>query len=453
MALSERVSLLTAFVAVASGGLVAGAIYAWRGFGEPFGASGAVGAVVLATALAAGIGWVAGSALLLRTSDRIAALARHIELVAVHLAASPKVRAAEDPDLAPVVDAVNALVARLVADRARLESDASLVRYVVEETPNGVVVVDATGKIRYLNAAVARLVDMRVEPYGKRPIEVIPVAEIQQVADQAAKGDAIVEMSCTTGRIDLLVRGMRTRRGDVLLLVLDVSKMRAAERARTEFVANVSHELRTPIAALMGYAETLTLEPDLSPQVAKMAETIHRNAKRLRDLFEDLLQLSRIEARRDQLPLERRRLAPILEAAVAPAADVAARRHQTFALECPEDVEAPVNPEALGAIVANLVNNATNYTPEGGDIIVRVTPEGREVRIDVQDNGIGIDRSAHERIFERFYRVDEGRSRKVGGTGLGLAIVKHYALATNCRVSMKSELGQGSTFSVFLPAA
>ena len=452
MGLSERVSGLTAVVSITTGVWVAGAIYAWQSRGEPYGVAGFVGVAVAATAFGTTLGWIAGSALLLRTSDRVAALARHIELVAVHLAASPKVREAGDPDLAPIVDAVNALVARLVADRSRLESDASLVRYVVEETPNGVVVVDATGKIRYLNAAVARLVDVREDPYGKRPIEVIAVAEIQQIADQAARGDAIVEQSCSTGRIDLLVRGMRTRRGDVLLLVLDVSKMRAAERARTEFVANVSHELRTPIAALMGYAETLTLEGDLSPTVAKMAETIHRNAKRLRDLFEDLLQLSRIEARRDQLPLDRRVLAPILEAAVAPAADVAARRHQTFEMDCPDDLTASVNAEALGAIVANLANNATNYTPEGGAIRVRVSPEGHEVRIDVEDNGLGIDRSFHERIFERFYRVDEGRSRKVGGTGLGLAIVKHYALATNCRVSVKSEPGVGSTFSVLVPS-
>jgi two-component system phosphate regulon sensor histidine kinase PhoR len=110
-----------------------------------------------------------------------------------------------------------------------------------------------------------------------------------------------------------------------------------------------------------------------------------------------------------------------------------------------------VNPEALSAIVSNLALNASMYTPEGGRIEVRVVPDGRGCRIDVQDNGLGIAEKHHERIWERFYRVDDARSRKAGGTGLGLAIVKHYALAARHHVTLQSKEGEGSTFSVHLP--
>jgi len=182
-----------------------------------------------------------------------------------------------------------------------------------------------------------------------------------------------------------------------------------------------------------------------------MAEAIHRNAHRLRDLFEDLLELSRIEARRRELPLQKLALAPLVAKAVTAAQDRAVQRKQKFLVEIPEELVAWANPEALGTIVGNLANNATNYTPEGGEIRVSAHRTPKEVVVEVRDNGIGIGRVHHQRIFERFYRVDEGRSRRVGGTGLGLAIVKHLAMASGCRLSLASEIGKGSVFMVHLP--
>jgi two-component system phosphate regulon sensor histidine kinase PhoR len=206
------------------------------------------------------------------------------------------------------------------------------------------------------------------------------------------------------------------------------------------------------VAAIMGYAETLLDERErLDPGLVRLVEAVHRNGTRLRDLFEDLLQLSRIEARRGELPLMAVPLRPILEGAVASAADRAAHRKQDFALECPADLRARVNAEALGSIVGNLAMNACNYTPEGGRIRVIAEPAPGEVLVHVEDNGIGIDPAHHQRIFERFYRVDEGRSRSAGGTGLGLAIVKHLARASGCTVSLSSAVGQGSRFTVHIP--
>lgn len=145
-------------------------------------------------------------------------------------------------------------------------------------------------------------------------------------------------------------------------------------------------------------------------------------------------------------------LRPLLAEALVNAADRAAQRNQVFELLCKKKARAWVNAEALSAIVANLASNAVTYTPEGGRIAVRVTEDEEEhCVIEVADNGIGIDPSQRARVFERFYRVDPGRSRQAGGTGLGLAIVKHLALASRCRITIDGALGEGTIFRIKLP--
>ncbi len=358
----------------------------------------------------------------------------------------------EDLPFNEFVRTANSLLERTEEELRRARTDAELGRAVLDASPNGLLLVGSDGRIRMVNAAFRKMVEIRDTPEGRTPIEVIPVVEVQHAVDAALRGEPTEEVPCTFGRLDLVLRGTRGTDGGVMLLVQDVTRYRMAERARTEFVANVSHELRTPIATIMGYAETLVADRErLEPETVFMAEAIHRNAHRLRDLFEDLLELSRIEARRRELPLQKLVLAPIIGKAVTAAVDRSAQRKQKFQVQDSGTLSAWVNPEALSTIVGNLANNATNYTPEGGEIAVRAFASGREVVIEVTDNGIGIDRVHHQRIFERFYRVDEGRSRRVGGTGLGLAIVKHLALASGCRVTLSSEIGKGSTFAVHLP--
>jgi len=185
----------------------------------------------------------------------------------------------------------------------------------------------------------------------------------------------------------------------------------------------------------------------------RMLDRIYRNARRLRDIFEDLLTLSRIEARRGELPVEAHYLRPILAESVAAAADMAHERGIDFALTCKRKVRARCNAEALSAMVANLVVNACNHTAPGGHVRVSAEKVDGNVVVKVKDNGAGIDPEHHQRIFERFYRVDEGRSRRDGGTGLGLAIVKHLALASGVTVAVDSSVGQGSTFALTLPGA
>ena len=361
-----------------------------------------------------------------------------------------EIDAAEFADLS---HGVNLVLARVRREHEALRDQAELGRSLLQVSPNGVLVTDASGLIRFVNPAFTALVPPRAATVeGRRPIEVVPVAEVQAVVDQLIAGQDAPDVDCVSGPYDLLVRGARCGDAGAMVVIHDVTGFRDAERARTDFVSNVSHELRTPIASILGWSETLLLEEGrLDADLLSMARAIHRSAERLRDLFEELLRLSRIEARRGALPMEERRLLPLLADACAVAADLAAETGQTFSLDCLASVRARVNPEALSSIVSNLAVNAAKYTPPGGHVGVVVEPRGDTVVVRVEDDGIGIDPSHQDRIFERFYRVDSGRARKVGGTGLGLAIAKHLAMAMGSRLDVRSEVGRGSTFTLSLP--
>ena len=221
------------------------------------------------------------------------------------------------------------------------------------------------------------------------------------------------------------------------------------QRVRTDFVANASHELRTPIASVLGFAETLLQGSNkLDSEQKFLAEAILRNSKRLRDLLEDILHLARVEALEANLPTAPLHMLSVLQEAVAPSADLAARKSIEFVLVCPDKLEFSANKESIQTIVANLASNATKYTAEGGEVTVSCWVQDGGLNLVVKDNGLGIDPKVHDRVFERFYRVDVGRSRAQGGTGLGLALVKHLVLANNGTIKLESQLGQGSTFTI-----
>ncbi|HMV65672.1 MAG TPA: ATP-binding protein [Myxococcota bacterium] len=315
----------------------------------------------------------------------------------------------------------------------------------------GVLVIDGTGRVEQVNDALRVLLDLRGDPIGRRPVEVVHVVEVLDAIADGLAGRAGDPRAAVFGERDLLIEAQALRQG-CLVSVRDVTGQRAAERARTEFVANVSHELRTPIAAIRGFAETAMLDADrLPPDVVQMIAAVQRNGQRLGKLFEDLLTLYRIETRRRDFPRERLRVRPLLEEAAASAAERASTAGLRFDLVCPDGLEAEVHREALTTIVSNLASNACKYTPRGGLVRLSAHHEPDGLHIDVADTGIGISRHHQERIFERFYRVDDGRARAVGGTGLGLAIVKHYAQATGAVVTVTSEEGHGSTFTVRVP--
>ncbi|TNE92039.1 MAG: sensor histidine kinase [Deltaproteobacteria bacterium] len=357
-----------------------------------------------------------------------------------------------EPEVARISRAVNELLDRVRDERERLAAETLRTRTMAEASPNGVLVVGPRGRIEYLNPAFERLFSLADSPIGLRPLEALEVAAVQRVVDEVVETGAAAELPATSGELEVLLLGVPLGDdGATMVVCSDVTRFRRAEQARTDFVTNVSHELRTPIAAIMGYAETLQGD-ELPKGSQRLVSAIARNGRRLSELFEDLLALAKIEARRRELPISRRKLKPLVDEALSTAHDRATSKGQTLEVDCPGDVTARINPQALVAIVSNLALNACNYTPEGGHISVTVRQEPDAAVVVVSDDGIGIERTQLARIFERFYRVDSGRARKDGGTGLGLAIVKHLCRASGADVSVESEVGQGSTFTVRFPA-
>ncbi|MFZ5478723.1 MAG: sensor histidine kinase [Myxococcota bacterium] len=320
---------------------------------------------------------------------------------------------------------------------------------ILRETPNGVVVVDRQGIVRRANPAIARILPSVAPAVGRRPIEAFPVPALQEALDEAARAREPAEREAQIDGRDLLIRAFPTADGAGCMgVVLDITSVRVAERARRDFVANVSHELRTPITAIVGYAEILAGE-DLPPALKPMVEAMERNARRLGALIEDVLHLSRLEARRGELRLDTEPVRPLIDEVVERFAATAQQKGIRLEVEPFEDTEALLNADAFEHALGNLVDNALKYTPEGGRVSVWVR-KGETVDVAVTDTGLGIDPVHHARIFERFYRVDPGRSRDVGGTGLGLALVKHLCLAMGAEVEVFSAEGKGSTFTLKL---
>ena len=248
---------------------------------------------------------------------------------------------------------------------------------------------------------------------------------------------------------------VRPLAGGTLVLLSDRSIVRAAERMRTDFVANASHELRTPLATIIGYAETLGEEGPVSDEMrSRFGATIEAEARRMLRIVEDLMSLSRIEADRYRIPSEDVDMAEVARIAIEHSAMQAERRGCRIESQIEEPI--PILKGDFGQLLQladNLVGNAIRYgcNDRCTAITVKVAGEGNRVLFSVKDGGDGIAPEHLPRLTERFYRVDSARSRESGGTGLGLAIVKHIVERHRGEMRIDSSPGQGTEVSVSLP--
>jgi two-component system phosphate regulon sensor histidine kinase PhoR len=239
-----------------------------------------------------------------------------------------------------------------------------------------------------------------------------------------------------------------------LVILNDITRMKRLETVRRDFVANVSHELKTPITALRGCVETLSdPAPRTSEDNERFMAMMGRQVERLNAIVEDLLSLSRIEhdAEHKGIPMETGPVCEVLRRAAQMFTHAAQAKGIGVTIECLPDLAAPINAPLLEQAVGNLIDNAIKYSGERTRVWVTGAMNGNKIDIRVTDEGPGIEKKHLPRIFERFYRVDQARSRSLGGTGLGLAIVKHIVLAHAGSVSVESTPGQGSTFTISIP--
>jgi two-component system phosphate regulon sensor histidine kinase PhoR len=240
-----------------------------------------------------------------------------------------------------------------------------------------------------------------------------------------------------------------------VVVLNDVTALRRLETVRRDFVANVSHELKTPITSIKGFVETLLEGAMADPQEAeRFLRIVQRQADRLHAIIEDLLNLSRIErdAEAGDIALEAGAVRAVLIAAVQSCETQARARGIRIEWDCDPGLTAWINAALLEQAVINLIDNAVKYSPDGGAVRVDAALQDAGIVIRVTDEGQGIEAKHLPRLFERFYRVDKARSRKLGGTGLGLAIVKHIAQAHRGIVTVESTPGAGSVFSIQFPA-
>jgi len=339
-----------------------------------------------------------------------------------------------------------------------LRNDRDLLERILESMREGVLVMDSEHRILLANGSLKETLLLDSAVVGKSTIEVIRNADLQALAERALSTEQSI-----AGEIE--IAGIAPRRMQVhasrlsgepralLLVLFDVTEMRRLETVRQDFVANVSHELRTPISAVQSAAETLRMAMGKDPVATEdFLAIIERNGRRLGELVSDLLDLSRIEAkdyRPQTVPVD---IGSICQKVKTSLSAKSSARKMTVTIALPEPIQKPLgDPSAVERVLTNLVDNAIKYCVEGASITMTSGEEGGRVRISVRDSGPGIEIKHLPRLFERFYRVDGGRSRDMGGTGLGLSIVKHLVEAMKGEVSVESTMGKGSTFSFTLP--
>jgi len=363
-----------------------------------------------------------------------------------------------------MAEQINHRVRIIIQQRNQLEA-------VFSSMADSVVAIDAGKKIIRMNQAAAGLFGLPSEVVKGKDVQgVLRNAYLLEMIDHTLSHNNEQEQKIVlfngTDPIILQTHAVPLRDEDnqsigVLLVMNDLTKLNRLENIRQDFVANVSHELKTPITAIKGYVETL-LDGALDDRdnALRFLAIVVRQANRLDAIVDDLLTLSRIEntATPTEIDLVVGEVEPVLESALQTCAVHADARGVIVEVEADEPLLAAINQPLLEQALINLLKNAINYSPAGAVITLRcyggTNLDGeRWVHLSVIDNGPGIAKEHLPRLFERFYRCDKARSRDQGGTGLGLAIVKHIAQAHNGTVEVESVLGQGSTFTLTLPAA
>jgi len=335
---------------------------------------------------------------------------------------------------------------------------------VLSSMVEGVIALDKEERVISINQAAAQMLETNPSGAQGRSIqEVLRNSDLQGFVRNALSSEGPLERDIVLySDGERIINGHSTVLHDAggspigaLIVLNDVTRLRKLENIRQDFVANVSHEIKTPITAIKGFVETLRDGGVKEPEDAeRFLLIIEKHVDRLTSLIEDLLSLSRIEedVETKQIVLEEGNIKDVLMTAIQVCQVKAGPKNIRVILSCSEDLKAKINPPLLEQAVVNLLDNAIKYSEAESEVQVEAKRVDGKILINVRDNGCGIDGKHLSRLFERFYRVDKARSRKMGGTGLGLAIVKHITQAHGGHVSVESTLERGSTFSLHLPS-
>ncbi|MEJ2688609.1 MAG: ATP-binding protein [Deltaproteobacteria bacterium] len=370
-------------------------------------------------------------------------------------------------EVAELVASFNRMAAELDERISTINRQHNELQAVFASMVEAVIAVDLEERILNINPAAVSLLGITYRhAEGRKLLEAIRNQKLsrfvksilQGVGSDVAESEIVLREEVSKERI-LQARGTVLRdpeggKRGALVVFDDISQLRKLENIRRDFVANVSHELKTPVTTIKGFVETL-LDGALKDeaQAREFLTVILRNVDRLSAIIDDLLMLSRLEQEdeKGELDLKQKALLPPLAAALDDCKLKAEEKGIILSIHCPEDLSALINGPLLEQAVVNLIINAIKYSESGKEVIVTARRTDGETVVEVRDFGIGIAREHLPRLFERFYRSDKARSRKLGGTGLGLAIVKHIVQAHGGLVEVDSMPGKGTVFTIRLP--
>ncbi|HKV60953.1 MAG TPA: ATP-binding protein [Candidatus Acidoferrum sp.] len=355
---------------------------------------------------------------------------------------------------------LNATASRMDRTIRTLTEERNLSSAILGSMVEGVAVVNSSERLLFANTGFAEILGLDLPPQsGSALVEVVRQTELIEAVRAVLKGESRVETEIVTGTLRqhffaVTVASVRAAETFGAVIVLhDITELRKLERVRRDFVANVSHEFKTPLTAIQGFAETLLAGAIDDPQNRlRFLEIILEHSRRLARLTDDLLKLSKMDADRLELEIRRLSVSQFVESCIETIQRTAAEKDLRVSVHLQQPLpDIAADRRRLAEVLQNLLDNAMQYTPAGGQIMVGASANGDDVTFTVSDTGIGIPRTDQSRIFERFYRVDVARSREVGGTGLGLSISKHLVEAHGGRIWVESEVGQGSQFYFTVP--
>jgi len=370
-----------------------------------------------------------------------------------HLAASPT-----GDEIGGLAGSINEMAQAFGETVSTLAQERDRFGAVLEGMGEALVALDGEGRVTLCNRAALALLGWSEAPLGSTLREAIEQPVLHDLAQRARReGKSEQEVGIETpGGKHLLARATRLTGADggVVLVMRDVTDLRRLEKVRRDFVANVSHELRTPVSTIRATAEAL-VEGALEDKehAMRFAQAMLRNAERLSRIIADLLDLSRIEAGEQTIDIQPVAVGAAAHRAVEIVEGAASKRELRIILDVQDGLAVQADEAALDHVMLNLLDNAVKYSSEGGHVLVWARRAGARVRIEIRDDGPGVPERDRERIFERFYRVDKGRSRQVGGTGLGLSIVRHLMESMRGKVGFVPNHPRGSVFWLELPVA
>ncbi|MBF0621974.1 MAG: PAS domain-containing protein [Magnetococcales bacterium] len=377
-------------------------------------------------------------------------LVRHIHAAGGRKLGKKRIRIFPRDEIGGLAGSFNKLAGELEDAVEALNREKNRMRAVLEGMSEGVVGLNRDYRITLVNQSAMNMLNLTYPPIGK-PLSVVtdykPLLNLAETPgtlntefDLPGRDEALSKRVC--------VQRTPTRtRGGCAIVLRDVTEIHRQEQIRRDFVANVSHELRTPVAIILANSETLLDGAFDDPVFGRtLMEAVERHAFRLSRIITDLLDLSRLESGRYDIEMQPVKLSNLIARVADGVGTLVASKHVSLNNEVPEEMIVMADSGALEQILFNLMDNAAKYTPENGKVFIRAKLQKNRIRVEVEDSGPGIPPKHHPRVFERFYRVDPGRSQDMGGTGLGLPIVKRLTENMGGLVGLESVQPQGVLF-------